>query len=683
MLGFVRCRVRAVLTFLFVTQCLLAVVACGQELATHDNPFLEPDAPDTGWPHIRGANYDGISQEVQLADSWPEEGPPVLWVLDLGQGYSSWVVKDNRAYTQYQTLAGQFVICVDASSGERIWQYRYDWPFEPAGLYPGPRSTPTIANGHIYFSTPAGAVGCLDLHGNLIWRQDLKARFDGQGTDFGYACSPTVIEEKVVMPVGGAAASMVALDATDGSILWASGDASASYTPALPVTVDGHRQIIGYLEHELAALDLDTGRQLWRQQLSHGYDEHSAWPVFSEPYLWISAPFQSGSQLLRLSGGEDATFERVWQSPIMSNDVSSSILVDGHLYGFDLAEAQSKAHRPSRGSFRTLHLISGDTSWSNGDARVRRSTDYEENKKLQIVGHASVITADGKLILVNDLGVLILAKIDSEKYVELARTPALTGEICWTSPALDRGRIFLRNHSRAVCIYLGEPGLMKAVTGGEVLSVSDVPHGDVIDLASVLGVEPEYAMDPPTRQWLWTWFLTSLGILCVAGLFAGLVKLIRRSLSAQGIRWWFWLIAGVLGLIVGPPASVLRDDFVFTWPVTLFIAFQVTVYQATPRRRQDSLSRPRPWQDRMVAMSFVAICVGYFFACRRLSLVTEWVFLCGFAAACPLLLVGRATTDRAKPVYQLAEFALTLVAFTAFFGSAAMLLGFKYDLSEF
>jgi hypothetical protein len=59
------------------------------------------------------------------------------------------------------------------------------------------------------------------------------------------------------------------------------------------------------------------------------------------------------------------------------------------------------------------------------------------------------------------------------------------------------------------------------------------------------------------------------------------------------------------------------------------------------------------------------------------------VFLCGFAAACPLLLLGRAAANRAKPVFLLAEFALTLVAFTAFFGSAVILLSLKYDLSEF
>jgi hypothetical protein len=650
---------------------------------TATNSFLAHGAEDVGWPSIRGSKYDGVSGEIHLADDWPDQGPPVLWVKELGPGYSSFVVKHDRAYTQYQTLAGQYVICLDASTGQTVWSYRYDWPFQASGLYPGPQSTPTLAHERIYFATPAGAVGCLNQNGKLVWLEDLKTKFNGKGTDFGYACSPTVVDEKVIMPVGGVGASVVALDAYDGSVVWKSGDASASYTPALPITVNGHRQIVAYLEHDLAAFDLETGQLLWQKHLSNGYDEHAAWPIFRDPYLWTSAPFQAGSQLLKLGGGPEASFSHVWQSPVLSNDVSSSVLVDGYLYGFDLAEAQSKAHRPSRGSFRCVEFMTGDVRWSNGDAKVRRSTDAAENKASHIIGHASVIVADGKLILFNDLGDLILAKVDSEKYIELARTTALGGEIGWTSPALDRGRVFLRNHSRAVCIYLGEPELLPSITTSNLLTVSDIPRGVVRDLSSFLGIEPEYAMDPPTHRWLRVWFAVSLGILGVAAFVTGAIKLCARSLPASRVRICFWSIALGLGLVTGVPASLASGSFVFTWQVSLLIAFQIAVYQSAIRRKVAPSTPAGKWQDRAVAITFVTICIGYFLLCRRLSLVTEWIFLCGFAAACPFLLLGRVLSYREKPVVRFAELALTVVAYAAFFWSSAVLLSLKYDLSPF
>lgn len=145
---------------LLLILCVLSTLVAGQEpVAQHEvgqrgskaNPFLAQGASDNGWSHIRGANFDGHSHEINLADAWPEDGPPVLWVKELGQGYSSIVVQNDRAYTQYQSLAGQFVICMDAFNGDTIWRYRYDWPFEATGLYPGPRSTPTIYDHKVYF----------------------------------------------------------------------------------------------------------------------------------------------------------------------------------------------------------------------------------------------------------------------------------------------------------------------------------------------------------------------------------------------------------------------------------------------------------------------------------------------------------------------------------------------------
>ena len=39
------------------------------------------------WPTIRGPMLDGHSLEIGIAETWPPEGPPVLWTRELGQGY--------------------------------------------------------------------------------------------------------------------------------------------------------------------------------------------------------------------------------------------------------------------------------------------------------------------------------------------------------------------------------------------------------------------------------------------------------------------------------------------------------------------------------------------------------------------------------------------------------------------
>ena len=125
---------------------VLSIVCCGLRCSAGQpvtSSHNVEDGDPGGWHFIRGPNFNGHVAEEDLADSWPESGPPVLWTRELGQGYSSFIAWRDRVATQTQTLRGQFVVCLDANSGETLWEYRYGWPYDPAGVYPGPRATPT------------------------------------------------------------------------------------------------------------------------------------------------------------------------------------------------------------------------------------------------------------------------------------------------------------------------------------------------------------------------------------------------------------------------------------------------------------------------------------------------------------------------------------------------------------
>ena len=179
--------------------------------------------------------------------------------------------------------ATQYVICLDAKSGETIWQYRYAAPYDSAGMYPGPRATPSLAGGCVFFSSPEGLVGCLDSRsGHLIWSLNIFQQFGVEPVEFGYSCAPSPSDGMLLLPVGRPNASMVALDAATGRTLWRSGGDPASHVPALPIELEGRKLVIGYLRNALAAFDLQTGDVVWRLGLSQGYDEHAAWPIYRE-----------------------------------------------------------------------------------------------------------------------------------------------------------------------------------------------------------------------------------------------------------------------------------------------------------------------------------------------------------------------------------------------------------------
>src|ERR1019366_7144181 len=245
------------------------------------------------WPHVRGPHYDGVSTERDIADTWPADGPPRLWTCSLGQGYSGLVVGVGKLFTQRQTLGGQFLVCLDPDTGDIIWEHRYDWAWQPNGAYPGPYATPTFYRGKVFFASTNGLVGCVDAKtGAEQWSINVLTKFKGKGCGFGYAATPLVEDDKVIVPVGGPDASLVALHVDDGRTVWAVGSDPASYCPAMPITFRGRRLVIGYLQNGMILVELATGQLLRRESLSAGYDEHAAWPIYREPHVMLAGPFR-------------------------------------------------------------------------------------------------------------------------------------------------------------------------------------------------------------------------------------------------------------------------------------------------------------------------------------------------------------------------------------------------------
>jgi hypothetical protein len=304
-------RTVAVRVLVYAILCLIVVFVL---VDFHSLPWGGPASPprsseqgavsDSGWPQFRGPGYDAHSGETELADSWPAKGPPVLWTREIGPGYSGLVAQGGRVYTQAQALAEQKLLALDADTGQTIWEHGYTWPYQAGGMFPGPRATPTFSNGRIYFAAPSGVVGCLDAaDGHALWSVNVIEKFDGRGAGFGYACSPVVEDGKVILPVGGPSASVVALDADTGATRWTSGSAPASYCSAMPITFRGRRQVVVFLQNTLAGFDLQTGRLLWEQAYSRGFEEHAAALLYDEPYLRAMQAYRAGSDLYVLEAG--------------------------------------------------------------------------------------------------------------------------------------------------------------------------------------------------------------------------------------------------------------------------------------------------------------------------------------------------------------------------------------------
>ena len=635
---------------------------CGRGVVCLIGLVLASQSEAADWPQLRGVGGTSIAADESLAESWPEAGPPVLWVRELGQGYSSFAVVGERAYTQAQSFVGQSVICLDVRTGQTVWDYQYDLPYDAAAIYPGPRSTPAVADGGVFFASPDGLVGKLTADtGKLLWSVNLKERFGLRGVDFGYAASPVVAEGKLLLPAGGSNASLVALDVRDGSTVWATGNDSASYCSALPFRCDGRKYVVIFLENMLLCVDLENGIQQWKKSFSAGYDEHSAAPLYEEPWLMVGLPFRGGALTYRLepvprNGAVGLKAERAWDSSKMSIDIMSGVAIDGHIYAFDLRDAQSKAQRPSKGEFRCLDLKTGEVRWSSTQP-----------------GQSAVIAADGKLVLFNDRGEVLLVRQTPEKYEELGRTAVIGDEVCWTSAALARGRLFVRSQKRAVCLYLGRPEQLTPAEQSQAIPAAEFAAGKRIDLTRLLGGEREHPFVRPDLTEFSHWFAESLlGAFVPALVLAGVVWLVsRRSVWRQtASRAVFWGSALVLGMVATTVGNSLLEEFVFTWPVSIFVGFHLLLWNIVWTEQHPEKSWR--WGTHLSGLAFLTLCGSYFALCQRLSLAHEPAFLFGLFPAFPVAVWTIRYCVRSRSLW--ADALAGTLSFSVYFWSSAGLL---------
>src|SRR5215210_4234161 len=97
----------------------LFLILCALALA---HTAIAGTAADADWPQWRGPDRTGISKETGLLKSWPASGPTVVWtVSNLGEGYGSISIKDNRVFVQGVKGSDSVVYCLNRADGKVVW----------------------------------------------------------------------------------------------------------------------------------------------------------------------------------------------------------------------------------------------------------------------------------------------------------------------------------------------------------------------------------------------------------------------------------------------------------------------------------------------------------------------------------------------------------------------------------
>ncbi|HEY3862345.1 MAG TPA: PQQ-binding-like beta-propeller repeat protein [Verrucomicrobiae bacterium] len=388
------------------------------------------------WPQFLGPTRDGVYAGSELAAAWPNEGPPVVWKRDVGEGFSGPVVADGKLILFHRVEGKETVTCLDAKTGQSKWTYAYPTAYvDDFGFDEGPRATPCVSKGRVFTFGAEGMLSCVDLaNGALAWQVNTKEKFhEGKGF-FGAACSPLVEGQAVLMNIGGPdGGGLAAFDTATGRVLWKCSSDEAGYSSPAAAAIGPRRYAFFFTRAGLEAVDPADGKidfsYPWRSTMNASVN--AATPLIIGDSIFLSACYGTGAILLRVRNN---SVEKVWSGDgILSNHYATSVYDGGFLYGIDGRADPGFSPAPS---LRCVELSTGKVRWQEDS-----------------VGPATVTLAGHQLLILSEAGELIRASAAPGGFKASARAQVMPTHVR-AYPALADGFLFARSKGQLYCVDL-------------------------------------------------------------------------------------------------------------------------------------------------------------------------------------------------------------------------------------
>jgi len=381
------------------------------------NP-LQAQLSQFGGPH-----RNGVYEEVDLMDSWPEGGPRLLATLNgLGEGFAAPTVTDEGMYIagMIDTMGHVFHLGHD---------HRLKWKVavgeEFSFKYVGSRASPTIEGERLYYVASMGDAVCLNATtGKEIWKMNLMDRFNGPKIKWGYTESPLIYQDKIFFTPGGSGANVVALDKLTGDVIWAAHIDSTvnAYCSPLLIQHGGQDFVALNTRDYLLMMDPADGRVLVRHPIFESHVNHAQAPLYAEGHFFYSSGYGEGSTLFKIREGSEL-LDTVYVNKDLDVKISGMILYEGTVFG-----TADKLKR-----WVGVDLKSGQTVFTSREFKP-----------------GSFILADDKFYLYSEKGEVALAHPSPQGFEIRSRfqLPVENAAYAFAHPVIRDGILYIRYQDR-------------------------------------------------------------------------------------------------------------------------------------------------------------------------------------------------------------------------------------------
>ncbi|MEZ6130507.1 MAG: PQQ-binding-like beta-propeller repeat protein [Planctomycetaceae bacterium] len=452
------------------------------------------DAAD--WADWRGPEHNGVSRETGLVETWnPTTGENLLWESPIG-GRAAPIVIDGRMYldcrTHHDIAAGnpelihaqEQVVCLDAATGEKIWDDKFNVSQTdiPAPRVGWASMTGDPETGFVYLHSVSGVFRCYDRDGKVQWQHSLGeeyAKISGYG---GRTQTPIIDEDRIIVGFFGLnwgrtatpppKSAYYAFDKRTGELLWVSlfggRPLDTTYSNPVVAVIDGQRLLIGGgADGGVHAVNARTGKHVWSFDMSkRGLN---ATPVVDGHHVYISHGEDNVDSLAFgrvqcIDGRGEGNITRtnsVWRKDGIKAGYTALVVNDGILYVV-----------ADTGKLHAFDSQSGEELW-----------DYT----LGTVGKGSPVIADGKLYVMEVNGNIHILKPSREKCESLSKVTVMAKDgkgmdEMYGSPAISDGRVFFVTRDRTFCIGNEKAGQRTTV---DIPPLEEKPVGTEVALIQV------------------------------------------------------------------------------------------------------------------------------------------------------------------------------------------------------
>ena len=370
------------------------------------------------WPGFRGPDRNSLVRGVRIETDWSKSPPAELWRRPIGPGWSSFAVDGDVLYTQEQRGEQEVVAAYKVSTGEPVWHHRDAVRFWESNGGAGPRGTPTLRHGRVYTFGATGIVNALNAgNGALIWSRNAATDTGVTISDWGFASSPLVVDELVVVAAAG---RLVAYAAATGEQRWLGPTGGAGYSSPHLATIDGVAQILLLRGSRTISVAPADGSLLWEHTWVPGVGIVQPALAEGDGVLLSTGDAMGGIGMRRIAVSHKPggwTVEERWTSRGLKPYYNDFVVHKGHAFGFD-------------GSILAcIDLADGNRKWKGGR--------YGS-------GQLVLLPDQDLLLVLSEEGELALVSATPDKFTEAARFKAIEGKT-WNHPVLVGDILLVRN----------------------------------------------------------------------------------------------------------------------------------------------------------------------------------------------------------------------------------------------